>query len=96
MASALTKIIKGYVGFVDVWLHNDGSEEAPIVEGQIVEPCADIRKLGLSVVVIVGYFSPIDEVFRQEDTVRDIVLHGLPGTDFVVSDEVANIGLLER
>ncbi|KAK8004505.1 Maintenance of ploidy protein mob2 [Apiospora arundinis] len=93
---ALTKIIKGYVGYCDGGLHIDGSEEAPIVESQVVERCREIKELGLTAVVIVGAFSPIDEVFQQEDRVRDIVLRKIPGADVVVSHEVANIGLLER
>ncbi|KAK8017357.1 d-amino acid hydantoin hydrolase (hydantoinase) [Apiospora rasikravindrae] len=94
---ALTKIIKGYVGYCDGGLHIDGSEEAPVVEAQVVDRCREIRALGLTAVVVVGAFSPIDEVFHQEDRVRDIVLREMPpGTDVVVSHEVANIGLLER
>lgn len=92
----LTKIIKGYVGYVDGGLHIDGSQEAAIVEEQVVERCAEIKKLGLSAIVVVGAFSPIDDHFHQEDRVRDIVLRELPAADVVVSHEVANIGLLER
>jgi len=92
----LTSIIKGYVGYCDGGLHIDGSEEAPIVEEQVVERCADLKKLGLTAVVVVGAFSPIDEVFMQEKRVRDIVLREIPGADVVMSHEVANIGLLER
>ncbi|EAT77064.2 hypothetical protein SNOG_15689 [Parastagonospora nodorum SN15] len=94
--SGLTSIIRGYVGYVDGGLHIDGSEEAPIVERQIVERCAEINKLGLTTIVIVGSFSPIDECFHQEDRVKEIVLREIPGADVVVSHEVANIGLLER
>ncbi|KAK7934873.1 d-amino acid hydantoin hydrolase (hydantoinase) [Apiospora marii] len=94
---ALTKILRGYVGYCDGGLHIDGSEEAPVVEAQVVERCREIRALGLTAVVVVGAFSPIDEVFRQEDRVADIVRREMPlGTDVVVSHEVANIGLLER
>ena len=92
----LTSIVKGYVGYVDGGLHIDGSEEAPLVEEQVVDRCARIQKLGLSAVVVVGAFSPIDESFKQEDRVRDIVLREIPGADVIVSHEVANIGLLER
>jgi N-methylhydantoinase A/oxoprolinase/acetone carboxylase beta subunit/DUF917 family protein len=92
----LTNIIKGYVGYVDGGLHIDGSEEAPVVESQVVERCAEIKKLGLNAVVIVGVFSPIDDHFRQEDAVRTIVMREIPGADVVVSHEVANIGLIER
>ncbi|KAK4542745.1 hypothetical protein LTR36_006121 [Oleoguttula mirabilis] len=92
----LTSIIKGYVGYCDGGLHIDGSEEAPIVEAQVVERCSEIKKLGLTAVVVVGAFSPIDEVFRQEDRVKEIVLREIPGADVVVSHEVAMIGLMER
>jgi N-methylhydantoinase A/oxoprolinase/acetone carboxylase beta subunit/DUF917 family protein len=94
--AGLTSIVKGYVGYCDGGLHIDGSEEAPIVEDQVVERCKEIKALGLTAVVVVGCFSPIDEVFRQEDRVREIVLREIPGVDVIVSHEVANIGLLER
>lgn len=92
----LASIIQGYVGYCDGGLHIDGSEEASIVESQVVERCGEIKKLGLTAVVVVGAFSPIDEVFGQENKVKDIVHRELPGADVVVSHEVANIGLLER
>ena len=62
----------------------------------VVERCAEIKKLGLLAVVVVGAFSPIDEIFQQENRVRTIVQREIPGADVVVSHEVANIGLLER
>lgn len=94
--SGLTSIVKGYVGYLDGGLHIDGSQEAPVVESQVVEQCAEIKKLGLTAVVVVGCFSPIDEEFKQEDHVRDIVRREIPDADVIVSHEVANIGLLER
>lgn len=92
----LTSIIKGYVGYADGGLHIDGSEEAAVVEQQIVERCEEIKKLGLTAIVVVGVFSPIDEEFKQEDRVREIVLREIPGADVIVSHECANIGLMER
>ncbi|KAG9696079.1 beta subunit of N-methylhydantoinase A/acetone carboxylase, partial [Aureobasidium melanogenum] len=92
----LAAIINGYVGYVDGGLHIDGSQESPIVESQIVERCAEIKALGLSSVVIAGVFSPIDEIFHQEEQVRKIVLRELPDVEVVCSHEVANIGFLER
>lgn len=92
----LVSIIQGYVGYVDGGLHIDGSEEAPIKEEQVVERCAEIKKLGLNAIVVVGAFSPIDEHFEQEDRVRDIVQREIPNADVIVSHEVANIGLIER
>lgn len=88
--------MKGYVGYVDGGLHIDGSEEAPIKEEQVVERCVEIKKLGLNAIVVVGAFSPIDEHFKQEDRVRDIIQREIPNSDVIVSHEVANIGLIER
>jgi len=90
----LASIINGYVGYVDGGLHIDGSEEAPVVGEQVVRQCEEIKKLGLTAIVVAGVYSPIDEVHRQEDTVRDIVLRQIPNADVVCSHEVANIGRL--
>jgi N-methylhydantoinase A/oxoprolinase/acetone carboxylase beta subunit len=92
----LAKIINGYVGYVDGGLHIDGSQESPIVESQVVARCAEIQALGLSAVVIAGVFSPIDEIFQQEEQVRTIVCRELPNIEVICSHEVANIGFLER
>lgn len=88
----LAGIVQGYVGYVDGGLQIDGSEEAPIVEEQVVRECQEIRKQGLTAVVVAGVYSPIDREFRQEDSVRDIIRKELPGVDVVCSHEVANIG----
>ncbi|KAJ9223956.1 hypothetical protein DTO169C6_3576 [Paecilomyces variotii] len=93
---ALKKIMNGHYGFVDGGLHIDGSQEAPIVEEQVVQQCAIIKEKGIGAVVISGVFSPIDEHFHQEDQVRKIVLRELPGVDVVCSSEVSQIGFLER
>lgn len=93
----LAAILNGYCGIVDGGLHIDGSQEAPIREEQVIRECARIRELGLSAVVVAGVFSPIDETFRQETRVRDIILRELgSGVDVVCSHQVANIGFLER
>ncbi|KKA17496.1 hypothetical protein T310_8566 [Rasamsonia emersonii CBS 393.64] len=93
---ALAKIMNGHYGYVDGGLHIDGSQEAPIVEEQVVEQCALIRKKGIDAVVISGVFSPIDDHFHQEDRVRQIVQRELPGADVVCSSDVSQIGFLER
>ncbi|KAF5712287.1 d-amino acid hydantoin hydrolase (hydantoinase) [Fusarium mundagurra] len=92
----LAAIIKGYCGIIDGGLHIDGSQEAPIKEAQVVAECEKIKAENLKAVVIAGVFSPIDEVFKQESRVRDIILREIPGIDVVCSHEVANIGFLER
>ena len=93
----LTTILKGYTAVVDGGLHIDGSQEAPVVEEQVVRECGGIKKLGLTAVVVAGVYSPIDEVFQQESTVRDIILREIPGIDVVCSrDASPSIGFLER
>ena len=89
-------IMNGYYSWLDGGLHIDGSQEASIVEEQVVRECQEIKKRGIDSVVISGVFAPIDESFHQEDHVRRIVLRELPGVDVVCSHEVSNIGFLER
>ncbi|KAF5522403.1 putative D-/L-hydantoinase subunit A [Colletotrichum aenigma] len=93
----LTAVLKSYVGIVDGGLHIDGSQEAPVIEAQVVAECAKIRESGVGAVVISGVYSPIDEVFGQEEKVRDIILREVPGIDVVCSKEAsASIGFIER
>jgi DUF917 family protein len=92
----LADIIHGYDTVIDGGLHIDGAQEARVREDQVVAACREIREKGLKAVVVAGVFSPIDEVFGQEDKVRDIILREIPGIDVVCSREVANIGFLER
>ncbi|KAE8356992.1 hypothetical protein BDV28DRAFT_832 [Aspergillus coremiiformis] len=94
--AGLASLIRGYIGYLDGGLHIDGSQEAPVVEAQVVRECEKIKALGLTTVVVAGVYSPIDEKFRQEETVREIVLRQIPGVDVVCSKEIAKIGFLER
>lgn len=93
---ALEKICDGYLGYIDGGLAIDGSEEAPLNELQVEGHCNEIRRLGIKVIVVVGVFSPIDETFRQESRVEEIIRKRLPDVDVVCSHRVANIGLKER
>ncbi|KAK1995314.1 hydantoinase/oxoprolinase [Colletotrichum falcatum] len=93
----LAAVIRSYVGVVDGGLHIDGSQEAPVVEAQVVAECARIRESGAGAVVVSGVYSPIDEAFGQEERVRDILLREVPGVDVVCSREAsASIGFVER
>ncbi|KAK1961833.1 hydantoinase/oxoprolinase [Colletotrichum sublineola] len=93
----LAAVIQSYVGIVDGGLHIDGSQEAPVVEAQVVAECARIRESGVGAVVVSGVYSPIDKVFGQEEKVRDIILREVPGVDVVCSKEAsASIGFIER
>ncbi|OHW99396.1 hydantoinase oxoprolinase [Colletotrichum incanum] len=93
----LAAVIQSYIGIVDGGLHIDGSQEAPVVEAQVVAECAKIRESGVGAVVVSGVYSPIDEVFGQEEKVRDFILREVPGVDVVCSKEAsASIGFIER
>lgn len=94
---ALRRIIDGRCCLhVDGGLHIDGAQEAPVREDQVVQACATIRARGLTAVVVAGVFSPIDDRFRQEQRVRDVVRRELPGVDVVCSADVSQLGFLER
>lgn len=55
--------MKGYCGIVDGGLNIDGFEEVFVKEVQVVEECVKICVFGFKVVVIVGVFLFIDEIF---------------------------------
>src|SRR6201999_3579184 len=69
---SLKEIMYGWHTYVDGGLHIDGSEEAPVVEEQVIEACAAIKEKGISAVVVCGVFSPLDSTFHQEQRVRDL------------------------
>lgn len=93
---SLTKIMYGWHTFIDGGLHIDASEEAPIVEQQVVDACATIEKMNISAIVVCGVFSPLDSNLHQEQRVRSIILKNLPQASVVCSCEISNLGFLER
>ncbi|EFX06405.1 hydantoinase/oxoprolinase [Grosmannia clavigera kw1407] len=94
---ALRRILDGgCCVHVDGGLHIDGAQEAPVREEQVVQACTTIRERGLNAIVVAGVFSPIDDRFRQEQRVRDIIRCELPGADVVCSADVSQLGFLER
>ncbi|KEF52800.1 uncharacterized protein A1O9_11217 [Exophiala aquamarina CBS 119918] len=94
--TSLKNLIYGWHTFVDGGLHIDGSEEAAIVEQQIIDACSTIKERGINAVVVCGVFSPLDGTFHQEDRVRTIIQQTLPGVSVVCSSEISNLGFLER
>ncbi|KAF2033121.1 hypothetical protein EK21DRAFT_98439 [Setomelanomma holmii] len=80
----LRNIICKYRGLVDGGLKIDGSL------------IAELDSQGIKNIAIVGIFSPIDIVFKQEETAAAIVRNFYPEADVVCSKGVANIGFLER
>ncbi|KAI1878483.1 uncharacterized protein JN550_000665 [Neoarthrinium moseri] len=92
----LRNIICGYRGLVDGGLEIDGSLICELDEDEIRRQCEEIKSQGIRSIVIVGVFSPVDVVYRQEERAEEIIRELLPDVDIVKSKDVANIGFLER
>ncbi|KAF4344506.1 Hydantoin utilization A, partial [Fusarium beomiforme] len=68
-----------------------------MLDSTSVDPhCSIIKQKGISSIVVIGIFSPIDTVEQQEKRAADIIKAEIPGCDVVCSKEVANLGFLER
>ncbi|KAH8808658.1 hypothetical protein F5884DRAFT_675835 [Xylogone sp. PMI_703] len=77
-------------------LQVDGDLIDDIDEEEIRKECEIIKQKGITSVVVVGVFSPIDTIYQQEERAGEIVKSILPGCDLVLSKDVANLGFLER
>ncbi|RFU24482.1 hypothetical protein B7463_g11857, partial [Scytalidium lignicola] len=94
--SPLKDIMCGHFAWVDGGLQIDGSLIAPLDPQQIIDQCVILKEKNIRNIVVCGVYSPIDENYRQEDVVKDIILRELGNVNVVLSHEVANIGFLER
>lgn len=92
----LRKIICGYRGLVDGGLEIDGSLIAELDVEEVKRQCEIIKSLGIKSIAVVGIFSPIDVLFKQEETAAAIIRDLYPEANVVCSKDVANIGFLER
>ncbi|KAK4173873.1 hypothetical protein QBC36DRAFT_358911 [Triangularia setosa] len=92
----LRDIILGYYALVKGGLEVDGELISDIDEEEIRAQCQEIKKRGISSIVVNSIFSPIDTVERQEERAAEIICREIPGCDIVCSKEVANLGFLER
>ncbi|KAK8055364.1 hypothetical protein PG993_000591 [Apiospora rasikravindrae] len=92
----LRSIICAYRGLVDGGLEIDGSLIEELDEEALRHECEIIKSQGIKSIVVVGIFSPIDVVYRQEERAASIIKESYPEADVVLSKEVANIGFLER
>ncbi|GAD97362.1 hydantoinase [Paecilomyces variotii No. 5] len=94
---ALTSIINGHTGIISGGLQVDGSLIGEIKPDEVEEQARLLKEKGLKNVVLVGIYSPIDETYKQEEQVRDILAEELgPGANIILSKEVAGVGLLAR
>lgn len=92
--SSLTKILKGYVGYIDGGHRVDASEIQPLDEAGILEHARKIKALGLKAVAIVGIFSMIDK--SHENRAVELVKLVIPDANVVASHQVSGIGYLAR
>lgn len=89
-------IVLGHYALVKGGLEVDGELISDIDEDEIVAQSQEVKKRGITNVVVNGVFSPIDTVERQEERAAEIIRREIPGCDVVCSKEVANLGFLER
>ena len=92
----LREIICGYRGIVDGGLEIDGSLIAELDTEEVKRQAEEIKSQGISSIAVIGIFSPIDIVHKQEETAAEIIRQVYPEADVVCSKDVANIGFLER
>ncbi|CAG9988708.1 unnamed protein product [Clonostachys byssicola] len=92
----LRNIVCAYRGLVNGGLEIDGSLISELDEDEVRRHCSEIKSLGIRSIVVVGVFSPIDLIYKQEETAAEIIRSVYPEANVVCSKEVANIGFLER
>ncbi|KAF5249131.1 hypothetical protein FANTH_5507 [Fusarium anthophilum] len=92
----MRELILGHHALVHGGLEVDGRLISDIDPDEIKTQCSIVRQKGINSVVVVGIFSPIDTVERQEERAADVIKAEIPGCDVVCSKEVANLGFLER
>lgn len=92
----MRNLVLGYWARLRGGLEVDGHLIADIDPVEIREQCAVIRDKGIRSIVVVGIFSPIDTVERQEERAAEIIQAEIPGCDVVLSKQVANLGFIER
>lgn len=94
--SKLRNIICAHRSTVDGGLEIDGSLISELDEDEVRHQCEIIKSKGIKSIVVVGIFSPIDVLYKQEERAAEVIREVYPAADVVMSKEVANIGYLER
>ncbi|OHW91158.1 hydantoinase protein [Colletotrichum incanum] len=92
----LRETICAHRGLVDGGLEIDGSLISELDEDGVRREAEVIKAKDIRSIVVVGIFSPIDVVYRQEERAAKIIQDIYPSADVVMSKDVANIGFLER
>ncbi|EFW17537.1 hypothetical protein D8B26_000238 [Coccidioides posadasii str. Silveira] len=93
---ALTRIMRGPIFYLDGGLEVDGRQIKPLDSEQIKATVASIREAGISMVAIIGVFSPLDHDGVNEETCRKMMLELDPSLSIVCSHSIGGVGFLER
>ena len=72
----------------------DGSEINELDENGVAEAARDMRKRGITSVVVSGVFTPIND--SMENRMADIIRNEMPDSEVTLSCEIGRIGLIER
>ncbi|KAG9254169.1 uncharacterized protein F5Z01DRAFT_736979 [Emericellopsis atlantica] len=92
----LRDIMCGHRSLVSGGLEIDGGLIAELDVEEVKREVEAIKAKGIKSIAIVGVFSPIDVIHRQEETAAEVVRSVYPEADVVCSKDVANIGFFER
>jgi N-methylhydantoinase A/oxoprolinase/acetone carboxylase beta subunit len=91
----LRDLICGYYCLINGGLEVDGNLIMDIDEKQILQQVDIIKEKGIRSIVIIGVFSPIDILYKQEERSANIIPKAYPEAKIVISKDVANLGFLE-
>jgi N-methylhydantoinase A/oxoprolinase/acetone carboxylase beta subunit len=92
----LRNLILGYYCLVQGGLEVDGNLISEIDEEEIREHVEIMKAKGIKSIVVNGVFSPVDVLYKQEESTAEIIRQVYPEADVVISKDVANLGFLER
>ncbi|KAF4448575.1 hypothetical protein F53441_8052 [Fusarium austroafricanum] len=92
----LRSILDGGVYYLDGGLEIDGREILPLDPEQIRQTARDVVAKGISVIALVGVFSPLDHDGQHEEECRRLLLSEEPSLQVVCSHDIGPTGFLER
>ncbi|WEW57074.1 hypothetical protein PRK78_002534 [Emydomyces testavorans] len=93
---ALRKIMSGPIFYLDGGLEIDGREISSLDPKQIKATVTSIREAGVSMVAIIGIFSPLDHKGIHEEACKKLMLELDPSLSIICSHAIGGVGLLER
>ncbi|KAF8964871.1 Hydantoinase/oxoprolinase-domain-containing protein [Flammula alnicola] len=93
----LKDILNGHTAIIHGGLQIDGRTINDVQETEVLEQAKIIREKGLTNVVLVGVYSPLDVEGKHEYKARDILRRELgDGVNIICSCDVGHVGFVER